>query len=402
MTHEKSRHVILQSKALSGIVCSFLLLFSAAQAPADEKPCPIINTSIDQEEIDPGHPTKFSIWIEGGPEVHQLPPKMTLIFVSNAHVWVEPGGVDLESSGKRQQATLHLKGLNPGLVSLVGKVPQWPRDCTALNLPVDTGLNSIATLNSDLVQTNPITGARDHLYGGRIWSFVILFRNLAGNNFRIGAPVTIILDAASGKLSTDKQHWNEQVPVPAVENSTQSETIFLSLPNGSETNAKIHVHVRRAGGGRDLLSGEVAFDYDYPWWGILLAIMGGCVIYSCIEALSAKKLGKFTWGSFSYKVALVLAIGGSAYILADSKILGFEVDKTTIKGNILLGILVGCLGLEGIINRIREFAHAGSNPAPPAVKPNPTPSTEAEATAAEAKPAVGTDASEHVKADAGN
>lgn len=388
MTHKKPRPTFADRNHFSGLAWLLFLLLSPGQVFAEDKPCPIINTSLDQQSIDPSQPTKFSIWIEAGKNLRRIPPRVTLLFVNNAHVQVEPGSIDLESSGVRKEATLSIRGANPGLVSLVGKVPRWPQDCATLSLPVDTGLDSIARLNSDLVQTDLVTGARNHLYGDRTWSFVISFRNLAGNELRIGAPVTITLDATSGKLSTDKQHWDRLVPVPADENSTQSETVFLSLPNGSEKNAKIHVHVRRAGGGRDLLSGEVAFDYDYPWWDILLAIMCGCLIYSIIEALSAKKLGRFTWGSFSYKLALILAMGGLAYILADSKILGFEVDKTTIKGNILLGILVGCLGLEGIINRIRDFAQGGSNSTRPDVKTTP----EVKPTATEVNPADPADA----------
>lgn len=325
---------------------------------AQEKPCPTINTSIDQQEIDPTQPTKFFIWIEAGPELRHLPSKVTLVFVTNTHVEVDPSSVDLQSSGKREEATLHVKGLNPGLVSLVGKIPQWPKDCTALNLPIDTGLNAIAKLNSDLIQTDPITGAREHLVGGGDpKTFTILFKNVAGNDVRMGAPVNISLDVTSGELSTNRKDWDTRVPVHADENSAQSETVFLQLPNGSEKNAKVHVHVRRAsGGGRDLLSGDFAFDYDYPGWQRLLAIIGGCLIYSAIEALSSKRLGKFSWSVFGYKLLLVLAMGVLAYIVEDSKILGFDVDKTTIKGNILFGVLVACLGLEGIINRIRDFA----------------------------------------------
>jgi hypothetical protein len=364
MRHRKKNtrrlHIAVQASRL----CCWTALIGAACCPntAQAKPCPTINTSIDQQEIDPTQPTTFSIWIETNKEAITIPHVVTLLFVPNTHVEVDPSSLDLPSSGVRTQATLRVKGINPGLVSLIGKIPQWPKECTALNLPIDTGLNAVAKLNTDLIQTDPVTGAREHLMGGDTKTFTILFKNVAGNDVRIGAPVNVSLDVSAGNLSKDQKDWKPQILVPTFENSSQSETVFLRLPNGSQKNANIHVHVLRTSGGRELLGGEIAFDYDYAWWQRLLAIIAGCLVYSVIEAFSSSSLGKFNRTAFGYKVLLIIAIGGLAYIVEDSKILGFEVDKTTIKGNVLFGVLVGCLGLEGVINRIREFAQVPTKP----------------------------------------
>ena len=325
---------------------------------ASEKPCPIINTTID-DEVDITKPIAVSLWIDAPPGTLSIPKKLQLDFVNGKHLTVNPAEITLQANGTRVPVKLDVNGPNQGIVFLQGKASAWPEGCTALQLPVDTGLKDVARLNSDLITTDPSSGAREHLVGGDEKTFTILFKTLAGNDLDLGAPVTLALEATSdATLSTDRHKWDRRAIVSAHNNNPRSETVFLKLPNHSVKDAVIYVQVRRASGDRVLLSGQINFDCDYPWWARLLAILAGCSLYALIEALSSKGLGKFTWKGFGIKLTLTLLLGLLAFVVEDTKILGFDVDKTTIKGNVLFGVLVGCLSLEGLINRIRDFVKA--------------------------------------------
>jgi hypothetical protein len=329
-------------------------------------PCPVISTNLDDTVLNVTSPIPFLVWIEKPEGVTLNVQETTLLFFANDHISIEPNMLNLDVSGKtRSSATLSFKGDNVGLVTLKGKLTGWPSGCAELDLPIDTGFSSIAKLTSDLVTTDPQTGLRLHLTGGQQKSFTILFKNQADKDLQLGSPVTVILEATDGaKLSVDSKKWDTKTTVNANQGSTQTEPVLIRPPSGgSETDARIYVHVHRNSASNDLLNGTIVYDFDYPWWLRLLSIIAGCLIYSAIEALSSKRLGKFSWDSLWVKLFLMLAIGVLAYVIEDSKILGFEVSKTTIKGNVMFGVLVGCLGLEGIINRIRDFVH-GAPPTP--------------------------------------
>jgi hypothetical protein len=171
-------------------------------------------------------------------------------------------------------------------------------------------------------------------------------------------------------MPTDRRivlNWTQQVPITGEGNRLG--TLQLKLPErGAERNAKLTINgyldrkddfsATNAQTVNSILDADILFDYNYAEWIRLLAIIGGCIGYSLFDTLTSKPDGKFSWSALGLKTMLLGLVGGLAFLIEDTKLLGFDVDKTTIKGNVLFGFLVGCLGLDGIMRRIQEFVRA--------------------------------------------
>ena len=371
------------------LLVSIVLLAGAHHlALATDKACPVINTTLDDDEVNPVKPVQISIWVEAGVQAKSVPKSIVINFVNSDAVSVSPSEMKLNTSGVHTKAVVTFSPPNSGLVVIKAKVSGWPHDCGALDLPVDTGFKHVARIDSDLVSMDGETGARKHLMGGDEKLFVVSFKTMDGSDLQLGAPVSIELKAPSGvRLSKDHKTWDYHLLVPANGNNSKSEPIYIRLPENSAKDARIYVAVKRESGERNYLNGSISFDFDYPWWERLVAILAGCLLYSLVEAVSSGFLHKFKFGDTVVNVVAVMLAGIVAFLIQDTRLLGFSIDGTTIKGNVLFGLLIGCLGLEGLIKRVREFAKGSTDKS---ISQNRTLNSDNTFTPSDAEPKEGT------------
>jgi len=369
----------LRSHRRSWIAILAVSTLTAVAASAD---CPVVRTSIGDQEIDPLQTHDVFVWIERYSRSTNLPSTITLIFNNNRYVSTDKRELVLHipasearagalTSGKREVIKVSFSKDARGLASLKGNVvTALPPECNnsfeqVINIG---GFTGTAKLTTNLVQVDSTSGSRIPFTGGDVKTFTIFAKDNADQPFKLGATITFIVTAPPGALlSTGDGKWVSQLPVTG--DGRRLADLQLKLPERSaEKNAKLTINGTLSGNNTQtsanshpgsILDADILFDYEYIWWIRLLAIIGGAICYSLVDAADLKLHGKFEWASFGFKMFLLVLVGLLAFLVEDTKILGFAVDKTTIKGNILFGFLVGCLGLDGIINRVREFINAG-------------------------------------------
>ena len=118
--------------------CLLVLAAFPGMGRSADQPCPIISTTLGDDEWDVSSPTKFSVWIYTPDGAKPLEKPITLLFSSTGHLKVDPQKLSLDPSGTATAATISFQGTNEGLVTLKAIATGLPTRCPSLELPIDT------------------------------------------------------------------------------------------------------------------------------------------------------------------------------------------------------------------------------------------------------------------------
>jgi hypothetical protein len=361
--------ILSQRRSRISLYGSFglLLIGSSTAAFADGFPCSAhIQLSIQSDNrISLDQPISVALESEAG----QAADPVDLEFLPDPNFKVIPNSLHL-SLDKPTAIKIALQAPNTGLIHLVARVRSWPQTCrTALDLPLDIGLNQVAhletsvpELRSDSNSTNK--GDAVQIEGDTIESFKIQLKDASEHPVPAGAPITVILQSNLPVLSENGKDWKNDATAFIPQDHDSTGYVYFHSPHTGVARGIINVHLKKDSGKIDLMTDELIYSSRHAWWIYFLISLAGALCYSLIEALlaSERNAWKFLqqlFEGYGFKLLVAVVVGALAYFLRETSVLGIKIDTSTARGYAVLGFLFSCLGLEGIFKKIQ--ARLGAN-----------------------------------------